>query len=208
MKLHKGLAKSLFLKGLFFLLGSVILSFGLFNIHTQSGITEGGLLGGSLLLYHWLGISPGITITLISILLYLLALKHLGGKFFITSVFSSILFGICYAVFEKVGYIIPDLSKMPLLAAILGGLSVGIGCGLLVSAGGASGGDDVLAFIIAEKTPLSLPLSYLSMDLLILLFSLSYISVEKILYSLLTVSLSSFLIGRITPMYPRMRLFL
>ena len=35
-------------------LGSAIVSFGLYNIHQQSGITEGGVLGTVLLLHHWL----------------------------------------------------------------------------------------------------------------------------------------------------------
>lgn len=43
------------------LLGAAILSFGLYNIHSQSSITEGGILGMTLFLKHWLGISPGIT---------------------------------------------------------------------------------------------------------------------------------------------------
>ncbi len=35
------------------LLGAAILSFGLFNVHSQSGVTEGGVLGTTLLLHHW-----------------------------------------------------------------------------------------------------------------------------------------------------------
>lgn len=42
------------------LLGSAILSFGLYNIHEQTQVTEGGVLGMTLLLQHWLGLSPAI----------------------------------------------------------------------------------------------------------------------------------------------------
>ncbi len=41
--------------------GAAILSFGLFNIHSQSNITEGGVLGMILLLEHWLHISPALS---------------------------------------------------------------------------------------------------------------------------------------------------
>ena len=34
--------------------GSAILAFGLYNIHARSGGTEGGILGMTLLLQHWL----------------------------------------------------------------------------------------------------------------------------------------------------------
>ena len=37
------------------LLGSCILAFGLCHIHALSGVTEGGQLGLTLLLHHWLG---------------------------------------------------------------------------------------------------------------------------------------------------------
>ena len=40
------------------LLGSAILAFGLFNVHSQSRITEGGVLGMVLLLDHHFGIPP------------------------------------------------------------------------------------------------------------------------------------------------------
>ena len=35
--------------------GAAIVSFGLYNVHRQSGITEGGVLGTVLLLHHWFG---------------------------------------------------------------------------------------------------------------------------------------------------------
>ena len=34
-------------------IGSGILAFGLYNIHALSGVTEGGVLGMTLLLNHW-----------------------------------------------------------------------------------------------------------------------------------------------------------
>ena len=53
------------------LLGSAILAFGLYNIHDVADITEGGALGLTLLLDHWLGISPAISGAIINILCYL-----------------------------------------------------------------------------------------------------------------------------------------
>ena len=43
------------------LVGTAILSFGLYNVHSQSAITEGGILGATLLIQHWFHISPAIT---------------------------------------------------------------------------------------------------------------------------------------------------
>ena len=74
---------------------------------------------------------------------------------------------------------------------------MGIGVGLVVRAGGASGGDDALALIITKATGWKISFSYLFTDVTVLLLSLTYIPITKILCSLITVSVSSFLIGKI-----------
>ena len=188
--------KKFMIQNLIFIIGSCILAFGLYNIHTQSGITEGGLLGLSLLTYHWFSISPSFVIGVISILLFLLGLKEFGKKYFFTSAISTLIFSIVYRLFETQGYLLPNLSTKPITAAILGGLFVGIGCGLLVCAGGASGGDDILATIVSKKAKITLPKAYFIMDVLILLISLSYLPWYKVLCSLLTVTISSTIIGK------------
>ena len=40
------------------MLGTAVLSFGLYNVHSQSDITEGGVLGLQLLIQNWFGVSP------------------------------------------------------------------------------------------------------------------------------------------------------
>ena len=71
---------------------------------------------------------------------------------------------------------------------------VGIACGLILRQGGSSGGDDALALIISKLTRCRIARAYLATDLSVLLFSLSYIPLERIAYSLVTVTVSSFLI--------------
>ena len=179
------------------LLGVAILAFGLFNVHSQSNISEGGVLGMTLLLKHWTGISPGITGICLDSLCYFIGFKLLGKEFLKNALVASAGFSFFYNIFERIGYIIPDLSSMPFVAAIIGGLFVGFGVGLVVKMGGASGGDDALALIIAKLSRCNISKAYLLTDLTVLLLALTYIPVQKIVYSLITVTLSSFIIGRI-----------
>ena len=53
------------------LLGGAILAFGLYHIHAQSGVTEGGQLGLTLLLHHWWRISPALSGFIINAICYL-----------------------------------------------------------------------------------------------------------------------------------------
>ena len=179
------------------LFGVAILAFGLFNVHSQSDITEGGVLGMTLFLEHWTGISPGITGLILDSLCYFIAFKLLGKDFLKNALIASFGFSFFYSIYEHFGYVLPDLSNSPLLAAILGGVLVGIGVGLVVRMGGAAGGDDALSIIIAKVSKSNISKAYLVTDFTVLTLSLSYIPVQKIFYSLITVTLSSFIIGRI-----------
>ena len=82
----------------------------------------------------------------------------------------------------------------PLAAALLGGVFVGIGVGIIVRQGGSSGGDDALALVIHQLTGWKLARSYLFTDLVVLGASLSYIPARRIAFSLVTVTVSSLLI--------------
>ena len=53
-------------------LGSAIQAFGLYNIHSISGVTEGGILGLTLLLHHWFGISPALSSLVLNAACYIL----------------------------------------------------------------------------------------------------------------------------------------
>ena len=61
--------------------GSAILSFGLYNIHALSGVTEGGILGMTLLLNHWLHLSPAVSGFLMNAACYILGWRMLGRSF-------------------------------------------------------------------------------------------------------------------------------
>ena len=63
--------------------------------------------------------------------------------------------------------------------------------------GGASAGDDALAMSLTHVTKIPIQNLYLISDLTVLALSLTYIPLERILYSLLTVVLSGQIIGLI-----------
>ena len=120
------------------------------------------------------------------------------GKAFLPHALSATgCFALFYALNERIGPLLPNLGGMPLAAAVAGGVFVGVGVGLVVRAGGAAGGDDALALVLSKKLGWKLPAAYLATDLTVLLLSLSYLPPVKIACSLVTVTISSFLIGRL-----------
>ena len=176
-------------------LGSAILAFGLYQVHSNSGVTEGGVLGLTLLLHHWFSVSPAISGFILNGLCYLIGISVLGREFLLYSVISGGCYSVFYGIFERFPLLWPELAEMPLAAAIAGALFVGIGVGLCVRAGGAPSGDDSLAMSLHKLLGIKLEWVYLLSDLTVLLLSLSYIPLKRIIYSLITVILSGQIIG-------------
>ena len=181
-------------------LGSAILTFGIHNVHQVVGITEGGVIGALLLVNHWFGLPSSIASPILDIVCYAVALRLLGAGFLGWSAVSSACIAGFYALWEHLPHLLPDLTALPLVASIAGGVFVGVGAGLVVRAGASAGGDDALALSIQKLSGWRLSRCYLVTDLSVLGLSLSYIPVTSIIFSLITVCISSplidFIVGR------------
>lgn len=180
------------------LVGSAVLAFGLYNIHAFSGVTEGGLLGLTLLLHHWLHISPAVSGFILNFLCYFIGWRTLGRSFLFYSFVAGGGFSLFYAIFEQFPPIWPGIAAHPLLAAVVGAAFVGAGVGYSIRAGGAPGGDDALAMSLGKLLRQPLERIYLAMDIVILLLSLSYLPVKNIACSLLSVLLSGRIVGAVS----------
>jgi len=180
-------------------LSSSLQAFGMYNIHAVADITEGGVLGATLLLEHWFSISPALTGAILNGLCYALGWKTLGRSFLTYSLIAASGFSSCYWLCEQFPPLFPQIAQLPLLASLAGALFIGMGAGLCVRAGGATSGDDALAMSLSHITKVPIQWIYLVSDLTVLGLSLSYIPVSRIVYSLVTVVLSGQIIGWVQP---------
>lgn len=185
---------------LLLLLGSAIQAFGLFHIHSFANVTEGGVLGATLLLEHHFRISPAVTSFVLNALCYLLGWRMLGRRFLVYSLISCAGFSLFYALFESIGLLLPlsfyqCLQDVPWTAAVVGAIFIGVGAGVCVRVGGAPSGDDALAMSLSHVTGLGIQWIYLASDLLVLGISVTYLSWERLFWSLLSVVLSGQIIG-------------
>ena len=176
-------------------IGSGILAFGLYNVHALSGVTEGGVLGLTLLGHHWLGISPSVSSLILNAACYLLGWRLLGKAFIGYSAVSTVAYSVSYLVLEQFPHLWPEIYRHPLAAALAGAVFVGIGSGLCVRMGGATSGDDALAMSLSHLSGIPIERIYLASDLTVLLLSLCYIPLRRLVFSLLTVLLSGQIIG-------------
>lgn len=171
------------------LIGSLILSFGIFNLNYQNNITEGGVLGFLLLLKNLFDIEPSKANLIIDTILFIIAYKFFGKQFLIYSIIATFSFSVFYEIFEFIGPVVPVIGSK-FIVTILSGLFVGVGVGIIVRNGAASGGDDALAMIISKFTSLKIGNVYMISDVVVLILSLTYLSVYDIFWSFIAVNIS------------------
>ena len=184
--LNKETIKSIML----IIVGATILSFGSYNFNYQNSVTEGGVLGLLLLMQHVFNISPSITSVVIDFSLFAIGSKFFGKKFLLYSILSTVTFSTTYKIWESIGFLVPSFTNDMLIGSILAGISVGIGVGLVVRGGGASGGDDVIALLGNKFLKLKVNHVYLITDATVLLMSLIYLDIKQIFYSIIAVTIS------------------
>ena len=187
-------------------LSSAFQAFGMYNVHALSGVTEGGVLGLVLLIDHWTGISPAVSGFVLNAACYIFGWRTLGKTFIGYSVIAAAGFSVGYAFFELFPPLWPEIGSCPLLAAAVGALFIGIGAGVCVRVGGATSGDDALAMSLSHILKMPIERIYLISDLTVLVLSLSYIPLGRIIYSLITVILSGQIIGWIQKIHAKKRL--
>ncbi|OCL89380.1 YitT family protein [Arcobacter porcinus] len=170
------------------ILGSFSLSFGAVAFYSPNEIISGGGIGISLML-HFLfpDITLGIFMALVSapflVLSYIFFGKYYLFKTFIVVVLLSTFTDILKEVL-KIDAITNDI----LLAAIFGGIFIGLGIGLIIKGRASTGSTSVIGEILAKKTKYKAAEVLLTIDAFIMLASVFvYKDIDKSLYSLLSV---------------------
>jgi len=174
--------------------GTLLLAFTYYHINYQNHLTEGGFVGLSLLGKYVLGISPSLSILILDIPVLLIA-WFFKGKTFVCNTFVSVgAFTFFYGLMERYSeWTIPLQNNLP-VAALLSGLLTGLGAGLVLRGGGASGGDDILSLLISEWKGIKVGTVFILMDVIVLAFSLLYMPLKETLYTGMAVVIAGYVI--------------
>ena len=168
---------------LMILFGSFVLAAAFYHIHVQNNLAEGGFIGIALLVQALFHISPSITTLLLDIPLILLGSKILGRQLAFKTIIGATSFSVFYSLMERYSPFQINLSQHLFFAALLGGVLVGFGLGLILRYGGATGGDDILSILISKVSHLSVGKVYFIFDVFVLILSLIYLSWDQVAYT-------------------------
>lgn len=179
--------------------GLLVFAMGWLLFLIPAEITGGGISGVAAVVYFATKIPVSITFLAINVVLVLVAIKILGANFGIKTIYSIAVLTLFFAVFQ-------NILKKPLvddtfLSAVLGGMSGGIGLGIVFSRGGSTGGTDIFAMIVNKYRNISPGRIILYCDVIIIASSyFVFQSPEKLVYGYVSMwvvsySLDSFLSG-------------
>ena len=150
------------------LIGNTIYALAVLLFIVPNGLITGGSTGLSIGAQHLLGIPMTLFLSIFNILMFLLGLLILGKTFALTTLISTFYYPLILSVFEKtIGY--TQMTTDPLLAALLGGVMIGVAIGLVIKCNASTGGMDIPPLIINKKTGIPVSVSMYAFDFLILL---------------------------------------
>ncbi len=173
------------------MLGSLIMAIGLMLFLVPNKVSAGGVSGISTILYHMFNWPAGITMLALNIPLFLIGIKVFGRKFGMKT-FWGIIWISLFSDLIDVILKLPPLTTDPILATIYGGLLLGGGLGIIMKGRGTTGGSDIIARILNKYFHLSLGISFMIIDTVIIIaMGIIFKNVELILFCLITLAISS-----------------
>jgi uncharacterized membrane-anchored protein YitT (DUF2179 family) len=161
-------------------IGSILAAVGLEIFLVPNQIIDGGIVGISIMASHLTGISLSWYILLLNIPFLYLGYKQIGKTFAFSTIFSVVSLSYWVSVFLP----IPELTHDLFLAAIFGGIIVGLGVGISIRYGGSLDGTEIVAILFDKKTGFSVGEVVMFFNLFILGSAGLVFSWDKAMYSL------------------------
>lgn len=131
-------------------LGSALFAAGFQFFLYPNSIIVGGVSGIAMIINYLIGLPVGIMTIVLNIPLFIIAWKHFGGKFIVSSLVGMLLSSVLVDVLAVIDYSPTDDM---LLACIIGGAIKGFGLGIIYYAGATTGGTDIIAKFVRLRFP-------------------------------------------------------
>jgi uncharacterized membrane-anchored protein YitT (DUF2179 family) len=168
-------------RAVFIFAGAAFVAVGLEIFLVPNNIVDGGITGISIILSNKTGISLGLFLFLLNLPFLILGYKQIGKTFAVSTLFGVLVMSIGTTLLHPV----PPLTVEPILAAVFGGIFVGIGVGLVIRFGGSLDGTEVVAILFSKKLPFSVGEMVMFINLFILSSAGFVFSWDRAMYSLI-----------------------
>lgn len=161
-------------------LGTMITAVGLEIFLVPNNIIDGGVVGLSIMASYVTGLPLGLFLVLLNLPFLYLGYAQIGKTFALSTMFSIMSLAYWVSVLQP----IPGLTHDLFLAAVFGGIIIGVGVGLIIRYGGSLDGTEIVAIIMDKRTSFSVGECIMFMNLFILTSAGLIFTWDKAMYSL------------------------
>lgn len=136
---------------IFLLIGSTIYAGAISMLLDPYNFAPGGISGISIVISSVLPVSVGLCVFVLNIPIIILGFVKLTKKFMFLSLFVTAISSVFMDMFSSLNRHLGSASPIvhtPLLSALAGGALLGLGIGMIMLAGGSSGGTDIIIRIL------------------------------------------------------------
>ncbi len=138
-------------KAIFIFIGAALMAVGLEIFLVPNNIIDGGIVGISIYTSYFTDLPLGIFLVILNIPFLYLGYKQIGKTFAFSTLYAVIIMAIGTYLLHPVD----PLTIDPLLAAVFGGIILGIGVGIVIRFGGSLDGTEIVAILLNKTTPFS-----------------------------------------------------
>jgi uncharacterized membrane-anchored protein YitT (DUF2179 family) len=164
-------------------IGAIIAAFGLDMFLVPNAILDGGVIGLSIIAAELTNISMSIFLILFNLPFLYIGYRRMGLKFTLRTLYGVIILSASTAYLHHFDAVTDDLF----LATVIGAVILGTGVGLVIRAGGALDGTEIIAILVSKKRTVSVGQIVMVMNLFIfILAALLVFSWETAMYSIIT----------------------
>ena len=178
------------------ILGNAMLAFSICAFVIPYDIMLGGSNGIALAIQHFIPVRLSVISACVNVSLFFLGLAFLGWKFAATSLASTIIYPLVLAVFEllPLGTL---FEENIVVCALFCGALCGAGIGLVVRAGGSTGGMDIPPCILNKYKGIPVGTSLMFFDVVVVLTQVILKGTDGILLSLVVIVVMSFVVNKV-----------
>jgi uncharacterized membrane-anchored protein YitT (DUF2179 family) len=172
-------------------LGSALCAVALNGILIPRQFLSGGFTGLALIIHYLFPAFPiGTIYFLLNLPNFAFGWKYVGRRFFLYSGAGMVIFSVAI---QTIHISLPVYDY--LLSALLAGVIVGIGSGIILKSLGSAGGTDILSVILLKLFSIRLGTTILAFNGIILMAAAVLFTLEMALYTLIYLYISSYMVN-------------
>jgi uncharacterized membrane-anchored protein YitT (DUF2179 family) len=179
-------------------IGVILVSLSLELFLAPNNIAAGGVSGIAIIINHFVpNLQIGLLMLIMNVFLFIIAFIIIGNKFGGKTIYASLALSGIIWVMDKMDVSRYVVTKDLLLATVFGTFMSGIGMAIVFNQNASTGGTDIIAKILNKFIHLDMGKALLSVDFIVVLFTLASFGAEVGMYALLAVIINGFIIDNV-----------